>query len=270
MGTLKEIPKETKPERETSTSTEVESDHETKYAEGFTVPLFTKQELTYGLKRMQKGRCADTDGISLEMFLYSGEENQQRLLECLNNVLVEGVIPSSWCNTFFTLLHKGGPIQDANNWRPIAILSITYKIFARLIYHRIRHQLDAFQSEDQFGFRPGRSTSHALLILESMLSKGVEYNVPMWVVTIDLKKAFDRVDHTALFNALRQQMDPEYVSLLEKLYEIQYGNVGSHRFRIARGVRQGDVLSPILFNAILEHAMRKWKLKLRPHGFSTS
>ena len=90
-----------------------------------------------------------------------------------------------------------------------------------------------------------------------MLLKGVEYNVPMWVVSIDLKKAFDRVDHTALFHALRQQMDPEYVDLLEKLYETQYGNVGSHRFPISRGVRHNDVLSPILFNAVLEHAMRK-------------
>ena len=83
------------------------------------------------------------------------------------------------------------------------------------MYHRIRHQLNAYQSEDQFGFRPGRSTSHALLILERMLSKGVEYNVPMWVVSIDLKKAFDRIDHTALFHALRQQMDLEYVVSLE-------------------------------------------------------
>ena len=82
------------------------SDQDTKYAESFTIPLFTEQELKYGLKRMQKGRCADTDGISLEMFLYSGEENQQTLLECLNNVLVGGVIPSSWRNTFFTLLQQ--------------------------------------------------------------------------------------------------------------------------------------------------------------------
>ena len=100
-----------------------------------------------------------------------------------------------------------------------------------------------------------------------MLSKGIEYNVPLWVVTIDLKKAFDRVDHTSLFNALKEQIDPEYVSLLEKLYETQYGNVGTHKFRIGRGVRQGDVLSPILFNAVLEHTMRKCKTKLRSHGF---
>lgn len=62
-------------------------------------------------------------------------------------------------------------------------------------------------------------------------------------------------------------MDSDYVDLLERLYKYQCGNVGDHKFPITRGVRQGDILSPLLFNAVLEHAMRKWKRKLRSHGF---
>ena len=175
------------------------------------VPAFNINELQQSLKKMRKGRCADTDGIVLEMFLFSGEQNLEKLLGCLNDVLLTGSVPSSWCNFFFSLLHKNGPIDDANNWRPIAILSITYKIFARLLYHRIRDQFNSFQSENQFGFKFGRCTTQALLILEFMLSKGIKFNVPVWVLTIDLKKASDRVDHTALFRALKHQMDPEYV-----------------------------------------------------------
>ena len=74
-------------------------------------------------------------------------------------------------------------------------------------------------------------------------------------------------DHTALFRSLRRQMDHDYVALLELLYKTQHGNVGTHCFPITRGVRQGDVLSPVLFNVVLECAMAKWKTKLRSHGF---
>ena len=120
--------------------------------------------------------------------------------------------------------------------------------------------MDWHQSEDQYGFRKFRSTAHALLVLEAMISKGIEFNVPVWIVSIDLRKAFDRVEHGALFQALRDQnMDPELVALLEMLYQKQIGIVDEHMFPINRGVRQGDVLSPVLFNAVLEHAMNEWK-----------
>ena len=53
-------------------------------------------------------------------------------------------------------------------------------------------------------------------------------------------------------------------------YNDQHGVVGNYRFRISRGVRQGDVFSPILFNAVLEHAIRKWKTSLSSEGFAST
>ena len=243
------------------------TDNELNYSTNHSVPAFTFEEVKHALKCMRKGRCCDKDGMFLEMFLHCGSNNLQILCTYLNEILENKHIPDRWCDTFFSLLHKGGSTEDPNNWRRVAILSITYKIFARLVYHRIRKDLDAYQSEDQFGFRHSRSTTHALLIIECMFSKEIEFNVPVWVMTIDLRKAFDRVDHTALFRSLRRQMDHDHVALLELLYKTQHGNVGTHCFPITRGVRQGDVLSPVLFNAVLECAMAKWKTKLRSHGF---
>ena len=72
----------------------------------------------------------------------------------------------------------------------------------------------------------------------------------------------------AFFFSLRDQGVPEsYVSLLRALYRDQRGSVnGSKTFSISRGVKQGDVLSPLLFNAALEAAFRNWKQKLTTHG----
>ena len=184
-------------------------------------------------------------------------------METLNAVLSSNEIPTHWCDTFFLLLHKGGMADDPNNWRPIAILSITYKIFARAIYYRVRDQLEYHQSEDQHEFRRLKSTIQALFVVESMISNSFEFQFPLWLVSIDLKKAFDRVDHIVLFTALESQgLDIQYINLLRSLYLKQEVCVDTFRFGIKRGVRQGDVLSPLLFNAVLEFAMRKWKAKL--------
>ena len=74
-------------------------------------------------------------------FYIVGVEACINCLCVLNEVLVQDTIPSSWCDTFFSLLHKGGCVEDSNNWRPVAILSIAYKIFARLVHDRIQHKL---------------------------------------------------------------------------------------------------------------------------------
>ena len=90
----------------------------------------------------------------------------------------------------------------------------------------------------------------------------------MWFASLDLTKAFDKIEHDALFQALlRQGVPPSYLALLTSLYRKQTGSVqGGRPFSITRGVKQGDVISPMLFNAGLEHAMRNWKQKLRNHG----
>ena len=87
---------------------------------------------------------------------------------------------------------------------------------------------------------------------------------------MDLRKAFDRIEYDALFKALETQgIHRAYLALLANMYADQTGTVaGGRTFAIERGVKQGDVISPMLFNAGLEMAIRSWKRRLLHHGIA--
>ena len=110
---------------------------------------------------------------------------------------------------------------------------------------------------------------HALLVLETVIGKSIDWNFDLWMASLDFRKAFDKIGHDSLFGALRAQgVPPEYVDLLATFYQNQTGAVeGSMVFPIQRGVKQGDVLSPALFNAGFEEAIYCWKRRLTTHGF---
>ena len=86
-------------------------------------------------------------------------------------------------------------------------------------------------------------------VLECFSSKSLDWNAPIWFASLDLPKAFDRIEYSRLFDALLQQGVPRcYCTLLWKLTKGQTGSVqGSEGFTIELGVKQGDVISPILF-----------------------
>ena len=100
----------------------------------------------------------------------------------------------------------------------------------------------------------------------------LEHQSPLWVAVVDFKKAFDCVNHASLWGALQEQgVSPLYIQLLQRLYLNQNGEVQcdrvSKKFAINRGSKQGDPISPALFNAVLEKAMRRLKLKWQRLGY---
>ena len=183
-------------------------------------------------------------------------------------MLEDECLELSWQDALFKMLPKTGEFSDVSNWRPIAVLKITYKIFAKLTHTRIAPLLDANQCHDQVGFRPNLGVDHAFATKDSIVGKCLEWNEALWIASLDLRKTFDRIEFDSLFAALcHQEIPPPYMHLLSCLYRSQKGHLkDGPRFAIQRGVKQGDVLSPTLFNTGLEHAFRSWKAKLSTQG----
>ena len=99
-----------------------------------------------------------------------------------------------------------------------------------------------------------------------MIEKCNEFNLPLCVAYIDYEKAFDSVEHFAIFEALRKiNVKEDYVQILENIYfnataRIHIDGMESEPFPINRGVRQGDPISPNLFTAAIEDIFRKAEL----------
>ena len=113
-----------------------------------------------------------------------------------------GEIPRSWKATTVTPLYKSGSHGDPNNFRPISVLPVVRKIFERAIHkqlydHLIKNKLLS-QFQSAWGFRPGYSTSTALLDVSDYILKNIIEGNLTGAVFLGLSKAFDMIDHSLL------------------------------------------------------------------------
>ena len=228
-----------------------------------TTPItpFERSELVAEIKAMKNGRAADSDGIFAEMIKFGGPNLKDALLDTFNQILsAKPPTPSAWKKTMVSVIFKKGDPGLPCNYRPISIIPVLYKLFARLLYSRLYPIIDRHQSEDQAGFRKKLSTVHHLHAFTLIQEKCHEWQQTTWVAAIDYQKAFDSVEQASIWTALTRQGVPAgYVQLLDALYKGQSAQVKTDRlsrsYAISRGTRQGDPLSSLLFNALPEDIM---------------
>ena len=152
-----------------------------------------------------------------------------------------------------TLYKNKGDRSDCNNYRGISLLSIVGKVFARVILKRLQNLASRVYPESQCGFRAGRSTVDMVFSLRQLQEKCQEQRMPLYIVFIDLTKAFDLVSRSGLLNLLRKIGCPPHLlavirSFHENTYSTVYFNgVTSESFPVSSGVKQGCVLAPTLF-----------------------
>ena len=104
----------------------------------------------------------------------------------------------------FIPVYKSGSTMELNNYRPISVLNIFSKVFERLMYDRLTKFLDKYNVlyQNQFGFRQGHSTHHALITLVDEITKSLDSGDIVIGVFLDMKKAFDTVNHKILLKKL--------------------------------------------------------------------
>ncbi|KAM8714989.1 hypothetical protein ACLKA7_002093 [Drosophila subpalustris] len=187
----------------------------------------------------------------------------ETLLPHINRIWELKVIPDAWKRGIIIKLPKKGDLSDCNNWRGITLLNTIYKILATLLNERLQEKIEPTLRDEQAGFRPQRSCVDQANTLRAITEQAVEWRSPLYLLIIDLKKAFDTVKRAAIWQALARKGVPDnIIAVIKAMYEnaelsvLHKGKI-SAPFQTRTGVKQGCPLSPLLFNMVVDEKMRE-------------
>ncbi|KAL1454893.1 hypothetical protein WDU94_009023 [Cyamophila willieti] len=151
-----------------------------------------RTEVYEALHAMKKGKATGPDNIPIEVWKSLGPDGLDLLTPLMNQVFQGERIPEDWRESIIVPIYKEkGDIQDCANYRGIKLMSHTMKLYERIIDKRLRKETCI--SENQFGFMPGRGTMDAVFAIRQLLEKYLEREKSLYLVFIDLEKAYDRV-----------------------------------------------------------------------------
>ena len=228
---------------------------------------------------MKNNKVSDPDGIHaeiLKLLTESGPQLLDILLPLFNYIYDSGEIPQEWSESIFIPIPKTPHAKTCDQYRLISLINIITKIFTKIIHNRIYAKCEANVTETQFGFKGGFGTREAIFSLQVLIQRCRDMNRDVYVCFVDFSKAFDNVKHEKLIQLLKSTgLDSKDIRVVANLYwnqsaKIKINDNFSENSFIKKGVRQGCVLSPTLFNlyseAIFDEVLHNASEGIRMNG----
>ena len=217
----------------------------------------TLAEVEKSIKQLATGKAAGSDGIPPDVYKHGGSSLRKQLLCLYRQCWTEGIIPQEFKDADLIHLYKNkGDSKVCDNHRGISLLSIAGKIYARILLNRLMdHILDiGLIPESQNGFMPGRSTIDPCFSLRLLQEKCLLQGQDLYLLFIDLTKAFDTVSRPGLWSLLQKIGCPDhFIGMIRSFHDgmkvtIREGGKRAKPFLVTNGTKQGCVLAPTLFS----------------------
>lgn len=221
-------------------------------------------ELETALRTSSKCSSPGPDGISYEFYNCCFDIVKNDLLNLFNTYFInEEYPPGLFTSGIITLIPKKGDKYDLQNKRPISMLNTDYKIFTKILWNRIQPVLEKLIGPGQAACLKDSSCIQNLKLLRNVLIKANKSKkFKGAILSLDLEKAFDRVDHEFMWKILKKYNFPEnFINCLRKLYKnatssVLFNGFLTSPFAILSSVRQGCPLSMVLFTLYIEPLIR--------------
>jgi len=207
------------------------------------------------LKSLESKKSCDIDGISSCLLKYLNTTISTPLAFIFNLSIKNGTFPEKLKSSRVVSIFKSGDPQLCDNYRPISLVSSLSKIFEKIVATQLTNHLELNKliNKHQFGFQRGLSTEHNLLHLTNFISKALNQSKYCIGIFLDLKKAFDVVNHEILSKKLfhlgvRGNLLRWFQSYLSnRTQKVDINGVLSLPRFINISVLQGSILGPLLF-----------------------
>ena len=170
--------------------------------------------------------------------------------------------PQDWKRSVFIPISKKDNAKECSNYHTFALISHASKVMLKILQARLQQYGNCELPDVQAGFRKGRGTRDQIGNIHWIIEKARKFQENIYFCFIDYAKTFDCVDHNQLWKILKEMGIPGHLTwLLRNLYASQEATVRTGHgtrgwFQIGKGVCQGCILSPCLFNLYAEYIMR--------------
>ena len=218
------------------------------------LPYISEDEISRTINSL-KNASAGWDNIPTFVVKKVSKHIIRPLTDLINKSIEQGIFPDELKVAKVFPIYKSGDKKCISNYRPISVLSFFSKVFEKVMYNHLIDFIDEnnILSKHQFGFRKNHSTNHAVIALVDKISTALDMGKVAIGCFIDLKKAFETVNHFILINKLRKygihgNILEWFISYLDnrKQYVFYNGSKSNDQY-ISCGVPQGSILGPLLF-----------------------
>uniref|UniRef100_A0A3B1IW78 Reverse transcriptase domain-containing protein n=1 Tax=Astyanax mexicanus TaxID=7994 RepID=A0A3B1IW78_ASTMX len=225
--------------------------------QSFTITNITETKVINLIQSLKSSKAKDVFGMDPNMLKDLGPALAAPIASIINLSISSHCFPKAWKSAIVTPIFKSGESNSLINYRPISILPVISKLAEKWVAKQIVHYLNNSSPSlhpMQFGFRSKYSTEMATCLFIEKIKYFLDKGGVVGAVFLDLRKAFDTVNHSVLLNKLLKfnfsQNAVTWIEsyLTDRFQSVSVNNCRSDFLRLTSGVPQGSILGPLLFS----------------------